>query len=117
MQLTPLRRSLSAGHQAAGGATGVTGTYFGVLGIDAFIGRTILPEDDVSPGSHAVVMLDHDYWLRAFGGSPDAIGQTLRVAGGTYEIIGVAASRCPRPKPRWPQWRPGCRVLARLLRR
>ena len=59
MQLTPLRRSPSAGHQAAGGATGVTGTYFGVLGIDAFIGRTILPEDDVSPGSHAVGMLDH----------------------------------------------------------
>ena len=76
-------------------AEAVTGSYFGVLGIDAFIGRTILPEDDVSPGSHAVVMLDHGYWLRAFGGSPDAIGQTLRVSGRAYEIIGVTPAEFP----------------------
>ena len=76
-------------------AEAVTGAYFATLGLDAFIGRTILPEDDVSPGSHAVVMLDHGYWLRAFGGSPDAIGQTLRVAGRAYEIIGVAPPEFP----------------------
>jgi len=76
-------------------AEAVTGTYFGTLGIDAFIGRTILPEDDVSPGSHAVVMLGHGYWQRAFGGSTDAVGQTLRVAGRAYEIIGVAPPDFP----------------------
>ncbi len=73
----------------------VTGSYFRTLGIDALIGRTILPEDDVSPGSHAVVMLDHGYWQRAFGGSPDAIGQTLRIGGRAYEVIGVAPPDYP----------------------
>ena len=76
-------------------AEAVTGSYFRMLGIDAVIGRTIRPEDDVSPGSHAVVMLDHGYWQRAFGGSPDALGQTLRIGGRAYEIIGVAPPDYP----------------------
>ena len=73
----------------------VTGSYFRLLGIDAFIGRTILPEDDVSSGSHAVVMLGHGYWQRAFGESPDALGQTLRIGGRAYEVIGVAPPDYP----------------------
>ncbi|UCC49320.1 MAG: ABC transporter permease, partial [Gemmatimonadota bacterium] len=40
----------------------VTGTYFSLLGIEASLGRTLLPEDDVSPGGHFVVMLGHAYW-------------------------------------------------------
>ena len=68
----------------------VTGSYFPTIGVDAFLGRTILPEDDVSPGAHPVIMLSHGYWQRAFGGRPDAIGQTLRVGGRAYEVIGVA---------------------------
>ena len=76
-------------------AEAVTGSYFRLLGIDAVIGRPILPEDDVSTGSHAVVMLGHGYWQRAFGGSPDAIGQTLRVGGRAYEVVGVAPPDYP----------------------
>ncbi len=76
-------------------AEAVTGSYFRMLGIDAVIGRTILPEDDVSPGSRAVVMLDHGYWQRAFGGRPDALGQTLRIGGRAYEVIGVAPPDFP----------------------
>lgn len=71
-------------------AEAVTGSYFPMLGIDPYLGRTILPQDDVSPGGHPVVMLDYGYWLRAFGGDPGAIGQTVRIGGRGYEIIGVA---------------------------
>lgn len=35
----------------------VTGNYFTTLGIEAVLGRTLLPEDDVAPGGLAVVML------------------------------------------------------------
>ena len=76
-------------------AEAVTGSYFRLLGIDAVIGRPILPEDDVSTGSHAVVMLGHGYRQRAFGGSPDAIGQTLRIGGRAYEVVGVAPPDYP----------------------
>ena len=68
----------------------VTGNYFQTLGIDAAIGRTLLPEDDVAPGAHAVVMLGYGYWQSAFGGDPDVLGEVLRIGGTPYTIIGVA---------------------------
>ena len=44
----------------------VTGNYFQTLGIDAAIGRTLLPEDDVAPGAHAVVMLGYGVLAECF---------------------------------------------------
>lgn len=67
----------------------VTGSYFPVLGIRAELGRTLLPEDDV-PGAERVVVLSHRTWTRDFGASPSALGQTLRIHGQTYKVIGVA---------------------------
>ena len=80
-------------------AEAVTGSYFPMLGIEAHVGRTILPEDDVSPGSHPVVMLSYGYWQRAFGGEPGAVGQTVRIGGRGYEIIGVAPADFPGSMP------------------
>ena len=67
----------------------VTGNYFPMLGIEAALGRTLLPSDDVSRGGHPVVMLDYRYWQSAFGGDPDVIGREMRVGGRTYTVIGV----------------------------
>jgi predicted permease len=71
----------------------VTGEWFEVQGIGAEVGRVIQPQDDVAPGGHFVVMLGYDYWRRAFGGDPDAVGRELRIAGRPYTIIGVADRR------------------------
>jgi predicted permease len=68
----------------------VTGNYFPTLGIEAELGRTILPEDDVAPGAHPVVMLGHGHWLKSFGGDPGVIGRETRIGGRPYTIIGVA---------------------------
>jgi hypothetical protein len=76
-------------------AEAVSGSYFRMLGLAAHIGRTLLPADDVSPVSHQVVMLDHGFWQRAFGGSLDAIGQSVRIAGKAYEVVGVAPPDFP----------------------
>jgi putative ABC transport system permease protein len=73
----------------------VSGTFFPTLGLDAAIGRTIQPEDDISLGAHYVVMLGHGYWEREFGGDPGVIGQTLLINGHGYTIIGVAAEDYP----------------------
>src|SRR2546426_8801259 len=37
----------------------VSGNYFSLLGIDAVLGRTFLPEEARTPGSHPVVVLSH----------------------------------------------------------
>ena len=81
--------------RAEGGGVGivpaeaVTGNYFPLLGIEAALGRTLLPSDDVSRGGHPVVMLDYRYWRSAFAGDPDVVGREMRVGGRTYTVIGV----------------------------
>jgi predicted permease len=67
----------------------VTGSYFQVLGIRALLGRTLLPEDDV-PGAARVLVLSHRAWVRDFGANPSAVGQTLRIHGQLYAIVGIA---------------------------
>ena len=67
----------------------VTGNYFDVLGVQPALGRGFLPEEDATPGTHAVVVLGHGYWQRQFGGSPDALGATLRISGRPYTVVGV----------------------------
>jgi len=67
----------------------VTGNYFQLLGLAPALGRSLLPEDDTSPGGHPVVMLSHSYWQTRYGGDPGVIGQTLRLNGLEYTIVGV----------------------------
>jgi predicted permease len=67
----------------------VTGNYFSVLGVGASIGRPLLPTDD-RPGAPPVVMISHRYWLRELGGSANVVGQTLKLRGNVYSIVGVA---------------------------
>ncbi len=70
-------------------AEAVTGSYFPMLGIEAAVGRTLLPSDDVSRGGRRVVMLDHRYWQSAFAGDPDVVGHEMRVGGRAYTVVGV----------------------------
>lgn len=65
----------------------VSGTYFATLGVDAAVGRAILPEDD------AAAVLSYNYWRRRFGGSVNAIGRTVVLNRAPFEIIGVAPQR------------------------
>ncbi|MGD8817294.1 MAG: ABC transporter permease, partial [Acidobacteriota bacterium] len=68
----------------------VTGNFFSLLGVGAVHGRVLEPSDDGAPGARPVAVLSHGYWLRRFGGDPEAIGRTLRLNGTEYSIIGVA---------------------------
>lgn len=65
-----------------------TANVFRVLGVDAFRGRTLVPEDD-SPGNQRVVVLSHGFWQRRFGADPDLIGKTLSLNGDSYMVVGV----------------------------
>ena len=67
----------------------VTGNYFQLLGIQAQIGRTLLPSDD-KPGAPRAVVIAYKTWARDYGARPDVVGQPLRMHGQRYEIVGVA---------------------------
>ena len=67
----------------------VTGNFFAVLGINAALGRTLLPADDRDAAARAVVIA-HRYWMREYGGARDVIGRQLRIRSQPYTIVGVA---------------------------
>ena len=67
----------------------VSGSYFGLLGVDPMVGRAIGPEDDRLPGGHPVAMLSAGYWKRRFAGDPAIVGSTIRIFGTPFTVIGV----------------------------
>jgi hypothetical protein len=66
----------------------VSGNYFGMLGINARLGRVLTPDDDRVPGGQPVVVISDAYWERRFARSPEALGSTLALNGITYTIVG-----------------------------
>jgi len=68
----------------------VTGNFFPLIGVSALLGRTLLPEDDVSPGAHPVAMVGHSYWKNNLGADPNVVGSEVRLSGRLYTIVGVA---------------------------
>ena len=86
---TPFGHIWSAnGHAESGFGEIVSGDYFGVLGVNPQVGRTLQPEDDKA-GARAVVVISHALWQRAFAGAQDVVGAILSIAGRQYEIVGV----------------------------
>ena len=68
----------------------VSGRYFETLGLQPAAGRLLGPDDDRTPGAHALVVLDHSYWQTRFEGSEAVVGETLVVNGKPMTILGVA---------------------------
>ena len=61
---------------------------FTVLGVRPLLGRTPR-EDEAQKGREHVVVLSHALWQSRFGGDRNVIGQTARLDGESYEVIGV----------------------------
>jgi putative ABC transport system permease protein len=71
-------------------AEAVTGNYFGILGIEASLGRLISDEDHVARGAHPVFVMGYEYWQVRYGADPGIIGTEVRLSGRPYTVIGVA---------------------------
>ena len=67
----------------------VTGNYFTTLGVGAFGGRVLTPDDD-KPSAPPVVVLSHHVWQGAYGGDTSVVGSTFVVEGHPFTVIGVA---------------------------
>src|SRR5262249_38241759 len=68
----------------------LSGNYFSALGVKAVLGRTFLQDEDKAPGTSSVAVLDYKFWQRRFGGNPGIVGDTIRVNGHPFTVIGVA---------------------------
>ena len=67
----------------------VSGTYFSLLGIKAFGGRLLTPDDDTA-ASPPVAVLSHHAWQTMFGGNTSIVGSTFVIEDHPFTIVGVA---------------------------
>ncbi len=74
----------------------ITPNTFSVLRVGPIIGRNFQEEDAVS-GATPVILLSYSLWRDRFAGSPEVIGQTVRVNGEQTTIIGVMPERFEFP--------------------
>jgi putative ABC transport system permease protein len=78
---------------------GVTANFFDVLGVEAALGRTFLPEDEepFPPGAFDPsapqpvnnILISHGLWMRRFGGLPEVVGATLLINDFSNTVVGV----------------------------
>jgi predicted permease len=68
----------------------ISGSYFSVLGVPAFLGRAIDESDDSAPGAGPVAVASYAWFQRHFNGDPAALGKVVRIQSHDYTLVGVA---------------------------
>jgi putative ABC transport system permease protein len=83
----------SGGERRPVGGRYVSGTFFRTLGVDAALGRLLMPADDVRGGGSGpdgpVAVLSDAFWRREYGAATDIIGRPIRLNGHPVTIVGV----------------------------
>ena len=70
----------------------VSGSYFSVLRVPAFLGRTIGESDDGVAGAGAVAVASYSWFQHHCNGDPSTLGRVIRIQSHDYTLIGVARS-------------------------
>src|SRR6188474_1335487 len=68
----------------------ITPNYFDLLGIPIPLGRAFREDENATPNAAPVIIVSHGLWQRNLGGTPDAIGKTVKISGIDYTVVGVA---------------------------
>ena len=71
----------------------VSDNFFQVLGVEPTLGRGFRADEGQVPGRDAVVVLAHEFWKTRLAASPSAIGQTIRINGVEFTVVGVAPEK------------------------
>ncbi|WLT31887.1 ABC transporter permease [Geothrix sp. PMB-07] len=64
--------------------------FFQVMGMPLRLGRDFEARETEGRGAR-VLILEHGFWLRRFGGDPQILGRTLDLDGMPWQIVGVLA--------------------------
>jgi predicted permease len=77
-------------HGAAQLAQGklVSGNFFSVLGVNAALGRTLMPGDD-RPGAPPVAVVSFEYWRSKLGSEAGVLGRVVDIDNVPMALVGV----------------------------
>ncbi len=75
----------------------VSGSFFGVLGATAALGRVFDENDDVLNAPKVAVLSDQ-LWRERFNADPDIIGESITLTQQSFSVIGVMPARFDFPK-------------------
>ncbi|HLZ08649.1 MAG TPA: ABC transporter permease, partial [Chloroflexota bacterium] len=70
----------------------ITSNFFDVLGVNGIQRGRALHETDEGIGADPVVVVSDRLWRSRLGGRGDALGQSMRLNGRSYAIVGIAAA-------------------------
>jgi predicted permease len=76
----------------------VSSTFFDVLGVQPFLGRNFLPQEE-ELGKSRVVILSYGLWKRRYDADRSLVGKTIRMDGEDFTVVGVMP-----PDFRWQFW-------------
>ncbi|MPZ20684.1 MAG: FtsX-like permease family protein [Luteitalea sp.] len=71
------------------GALAVTTNFFDLLGVQAQVGRTFSASEAAAEREPRMVVITHPFWQRRFRADPGVIGESLRLNGQSFLIVGV----------------------------
>jgi len=66
----------------------VSGNYFSVLGVNAFLGRVLTDADD-RPGAPPAAVMSYGYWKKDWNSDPRIINREVLINGKSFTIVGV----------------------------
>lgn len=66
----------------------VSGNFFNVLGVKAFLGRALTPDDD-RPGAPPVAVISYGYWQKEWNSDPRIVNKEVLLNGKSFTIVGV----------------------------
>ena len=67
----------------------VSPSFFKLLGVEAFLGRTFVADEE-QQGRETVVVMSHGLWQRRFASDRSLVERTLNMNGRPYQVIGIA---------------------------
>jgi predicted permease len=104
--------TVEAGHRAPERVrmVDVKASLFDVLDVQPIRGA-LFRSDDESNGGQPIVILSFAEWQRAFDGRDDAIGQTIRIDGQPFTIVGIFGERFRFPDAQAVLWKPMDRTI------
>jgi putative ABC transport system permease protein len=80
-------RLMEAQEATTGVGQEVTPNLFGMLGVSALRGRTLMDGDETAGDKLAV--LSHKFWRRSFGADESIVGRAIRLNGAAVTVVGI----------------------------